>query len=75
MALGLGACEVTMSMTNVKPLIYCFSGSPFVWRALIALDENLEELRPARRENLWGDVTRCEIRYDSNVVGSNPAPA
>ncbi|UCH30023.1 MAG: glutathione S-transferase family protein [Myxococcales bacterium] len=28
-----------MSETPVKPLIYCFSGSPFVWRALIALQE------------------------------------
>jgi glutathione S-transferase len=27
-----------MSAT-IKPLIYCFSGSPFVWRALIVLEE------------------------------------
>ena len=25
--------------TSSKPLIYCFSGSPYVWRALIALEE------------------------------------
>lgn len=28
-----------MAVTSVKPLIYCFSGSPFVWRALITLEE------------------------------------
>jgi glutathione S-transferase len=28
-----------MTVTPVKPLIYCFSGSPYVWRALIALEE------------------------------------
>jgi glutathione S-transferase len=28
-----------MSKTSVKPLIYCFSGSPYVWRALIMLGE------------------------------------
>jgi glutathione S-transferase len=25
--------------TSAKPFIYCFSGSPYVWRALIALEE------------------------------------
>lgn len=28
-----------MAGTDVKSLIYCFSGSPYVWRALIALEE------------------------------------
>ena len=28
-----------MNVTSVKPLIYCFSGSPYVWRALIMLEE------------------------------------
>lgn len=28
-----------MTMTSAKPLIYCFSGSPYVWRALIMLEE------------------------------------
>jgi len=28
-----------MNVTSVKPLIYCFSGSFYVWRALIMLEK------------------------------------
>jgi glutathione S-transferase len=28
-----------VTAAEVKPLIYCFSGSPYTWRALIALEE------------------------------------
>jgi glutathione S-transferase len=55
-----------MSATHIKPLIYCFSGSPFVWRALIMLEEKGIEY-----ESKWLPRSTGEHRTP-NMLALNP---